>query len=59
MKILHETKNMYVNEKLEICWNVAVGALLVGKAKDLASAIRFCERAERYPDNFRKMLQAA
>jgi len=54
-KILHETKNMYLNSKLEICLNGASYAVVVGKANSIEQAKRCMERLERYPENLRRM----
>jgi malonyl CoA-acyl carrier protein transacylase len=46
-QVLHETKSLYVNNDLEICLNNGTHSVVVGKAKSLYQAIRFCERSEK------------
>lgn len=57
--ILHETKNLYLNSRFEICLNGDTHAVVVGKvkSKNLDAAKRTMERLEQYPDNLRRMFQ--
>lgn len=57
--ILHETKNLYLNSRFEICLNGDTHAVVVGKvkSKNLDAAKRTMERLEQYPEQLRRMLQ--
>ena len=55
-KILFETKNLYLNEQLEICLNGLTHAVVVGKAKTIEQAKRVMGRLERYPEQLRKAM---
>lgn len=53
--ILHETDNLYLNTKLEICLNGATHAVVIGRVKTVEQAKRVMTRLERYPHQLRKM----
>lgn len=52
-EILHETENMYLNSKLEICVNGTTHATVIGRAKTVEQAKRVMEKLERYPANLK------
>ena len=54
-RILHETSNLYLNERLEICLNGTNYAIVIGKAKSVDQAKRVMERLERYPKSLREI----
>lgn len=57
MSIIHETDNLYLNSKMEVCLNGTTYAVVVGKVKSLEQAVRFMNKAELYIDNLRAMYQ--
>lgn len=55
MKILHETENLYLNHKLEICLNGKTHAVVIGVAKNIDHAKSVMEKLEKYPKYLRQM----
>jgi hypothetical protein len=54
-RILYETQNFYVAENrgvFEIVKNGFTHANLIGHKKTLEEAIKFADKAQRYPNNF-------
>lgn len=57
--ILHETANTYcvrVKSGIEIRVNASTHSVAVGVKPDLSSAIAFCDKLERYPQNLKYLV---
>lgn len=53
--ILHESKNFYINNKMEILLTGITASVVVGKAKNLQHGIGVINKMETYVNNVRKM----
>lgn len=53
--ILHETANLYLNGRLEICLNGITHAVVIGKAKSIEQAKRVMANLERHPKSLTRL----
>lgn len=55
--ILHETENMYLNDRMEVCLNGITHAVVIGKSRNLEHGKAAMAKLEKYPLYLRHMYQ--
>lgn len=54
-EILHETENMWLNSKLELCLHMSTHSVIIGKAKTIEQAKRVMGKLELYPSSLEEL----